>query len=178
MKESIGGTWLFTIVIAFVVLFATYVSVTTNYSRCFKIKDDIIETLESYGGANADALTDINRRLTDLGYDSVGTCPDDGGCWTGFSRLDNATPAGYGSKTNYCIKKTEVVKRIATEDSIVTGNLDAFPSSYYSVAVFFRLDWPIIRQVFNIKITGETGVILNPKNIAAIEDESHCMRGT
>lgn len=179
MKESIGGTWLFVIVIAFVALFTTFVSVSTNYSRCFKIKDDILDRIETAGGVNETALTDIKKRLNEIGYDSVGTCPDDGSCWTGFSIHETLNkPSGYGTKTNFCVKKVEVVKRIATKDEThVEGTLDAFPSAYYSVAVFFRLDWPVIRQIFNIKITGETGVILNAKDINAIENQTHCMRG-
>ncbi len=43
MKEAIGGTWLFTLVIAFLAVFTTFVSITTNYSRTYKIKDEIIK---------------------------------------------------------------------------------------------------------------------------------------
>ena len=185
MKESIGGTWLFVIVIAFIVLFTTFVSVSTNYSRCFKIKDDILDRIETAGGVNETSLTDIKAWLKGIGYDSVGTCPRDGGCWTGFSVYDDRNvPAGYGSQTNFCVKKTEVVKRISDacrnkrgKCTEASGTLDAYPSAYYAVAVFFRLDWPIIRQIFNVKITGETTTILNPKDIKEVEEQTHCMRG-
>ena len=61
MKEAIGGTWLFGIVLTFVVLFTTFISLSTNYSRCFRIKDEIITTIEHYNGVNEKSLKYINE---------------------------------------------------------------------------------------------------------------------
>ena len=39
MKEAIGGTWVFGIFIAFIALFTSFMSISANYSKCYKVKD-------------------------------------------------------------------------------------------------------------------------------------------
>ena len=46
MREAIGGTWLFNLVIFFVLLFAGYMCLSINYSKAFGVKDKIINELE------------------------------------------------------------------------------------------------------------------------------------
>lgn len=180
MKEAIGGTWLFGLTIAFVALFTTFVSVTTNYSRCYKIKDEIISTIERKHGVNTVLKTGeakekqgsipvINQYLNSIGYRSEGKCPSDGNCWLGF-RVDSETPmkTGYNDTFHYCIAKHAVTYEVNSEDyyddarvdyTILNGALGHPRSAYYEVVVFFRIDWPIMRQVFNIKIEGETSIV-------------------
>lgn len=95
MKEAIGGTWIYVIVLAFIALFTCFVSVSTNYSRCFKIKDEILTTIEIYHGLNQQSVTRINDYLTGIGYSSEGNCPNDGNCWYGFSTSNDNGPSGY-----------------------------------------------------------------------------------
>ncbi len=175
MKESIGGTWLFTIVIVFIVMFTTFVSVTTNYARCFKIKDAVVDKIEFHKGVNDETITDIKKMLTNLGYSSTGKCPDTGDNWFGFSVSDNNNaPTGYGGNVNFCIQKKQIVCPAKQINGRVEGSFDRFPSAYYTVVIFFKLDWPIIRQVFNIKISGETTIIPYPRDIAQLKDVSGC----
>lgn len=162
MKEAIGGTWIYLIVLIFITVFTCFVSVTTNYSRCYRIKDEIITTIEQYHGVNENTIKKINSYLKGIGYSATGNCPDDGTCWFKFSTSSDSGPGGYGSNTNYCISKTDVVS--TNSSGIANGPIGHPESAYYRVTVFFRLDWPIFRQVFNIKITGETAIIFMPRN--------------
>ena len=50
MREAIGGTWLFNLVIFFVLLFAGYMCLSINYSKAFNVKDKIINEIERNGG--------------------------------------------------------------------------------------------------------------------------------
>ncbi len=165
MKEAIGGTWLYVVVLAFIALFTCFVSVSTNYSRCFKIKDEILTTIEIYHGLNEEAVTRINDYLQGVGYSSDGECPNDGSCWYGFSTSKDNGVSGYGGRNNYCIAKHVVVgtKTASNGDTIVNGPIGHPESAYYSVAVFFQMNWPIIRQIFNIPIYGETSIIYLPR---------------
>ena len=45
MRESIGGAWLVGIVITFVVLFTSYLALSVNYSKAFKVKNEIISLI-------------------------------------------------------------------------------------------------------------------------------------
>lgn len=159
MKEAVGGTWLFGIVIAFIVFFTTYLSMSTNYTKAFKVKDEILLTIEHYKGVNEDSIKRINAYLDEIGYFSSGKC--DGydvnadsarknfTKWLGFSY--NSTNIGSVNDANYCIRRSK----------FAAGDSDAgHPrSAHYQVVVFFNIDWPVIRSVFNVRIEGETSII-------------------
>lgn len=165
MKDAISGMGLYIIVIAFIALFTTYVSVTTTYSRCFRIKDELVTVIEHYHGLTQEALDEMNTFLSGMGYSSSGTCPNDGKMWNAYSLSGHQ---GYGTKTNYC-----VAKNVTTSNSTMTANsvyagVGMYDSAYYQVVVFFKLEWPIIRNIFNITISGETQIITNPEDVPNI----------
>lgn len=175
MKEAIGGTWLYVVVLAFIALFTCFVSVSTNYARCFKIKDEILTTIEIFHGINEDSIKRINTYLRGLGYSAEGDCPDDGTCWYGFSTSsDNIT--GYGGRRNYCIAKHVVVgtKKTDSGETIVNGPIGHPESAYYSVAVFFQMNWPIVRQIFVVPIYGETSIVYLPKGELTAVQQGKC----
>ncbi len=182
MKEAIGGTWLFVLTITFIALFTTFVSVTTNYSRCYKIKDEIITIIERKRGVNnvlynpttgdstaeGSTIDTINDYLKSIGYASTGKCPSDSNCWLGFNMWnDNLNPVSYGDNINYCIAKHAIVYEVETmndsgelvESGVLNGALGHPRQAYYEVVVFFKLDWPILRTFFNIRIDGETSIV-------------------
>ncbi len=159
MKEAIGGTWLFGIVVTFIVFFTTYLSISTNYAKAFKVKDEILITIEHYKGVNQQSIGRINAYLRDIGYFSSGKCAgfeaNEAAArknftkWLGFS--SNRTSLGSVNDANYCIRRSK----------FSSGDNDAgHPrSAYYQVVVFFRLDWPVVKSIFNIRIEGETAII-------------------
>ena len=174
MKEAIGGTWLFTLVIAFLAVFTTFVSITTNYSRTYKIKDEIIKDIEYYNGINKKSTAAVRDYIKGIGYTTHSVCPEDGDRWMGFSvnasEADGYSVPPYSGEANYCIKKT------------VTRKVEYFGSTaYYTVVVFFRIDWPMFRQMFNVKISGETaplrsytGDCSGKKKIPSLHDQLLC----
>ena len=42
MRESMGGTWLFGIVIVFIALFASFLAYSISYTRAFNVKNEIV----------------------------------------------------------------------------------------------------------------------------------------
>lgn len=158
MKEAIGGYWIYGIVLLFIVFFTTFVSVSTNYSRCYRIKDELVLNIEHYKGINQNSIDAIKEYLNGIGYSAEGKCPEDGSSWHKFS-LGNNT---YASSTNFCISKHVVIAK--NDDGMTNGPIGHPESAYYSIAVFFRLDWPIFRQFFTITISGESSIIQMPKD--------------
>ncbi len=175
MKESIGGTWLFGIVVTFVVLFTSFISLSTNYSRCFRIKDEMIATIEHYNGINEKSISRINTYLNGIGYGTTGNCPDgnspgeDGfatdGTWYGFVKNNNSNFIASKENVNYCIQKVTIVEPYCVNDTSkevsINGPIGHPRSAYYQVLVFFALDMPILRSLFNVNISGETSVVYN-----------------
>lgn len=166
MREAIGGTWLFQIVIVFVLLFAGFMCLTINQSKAFNVKDRIIQTIQSYNGIDLESecqegdtnnpLCDISSYLIDSAYRTTGDCnsisANDGYSYVGFSK--EGTKAQKNAA--FCIAK------------ISSGGIDAdnnfaseLPSSvaYYRVVVFYQLDLPIFHDLFNFKIKGDTKTI-------------------
>jgi hypothetical protein len=187
MKESIGGTWLYGLAITLIALFTTFVSVTTNYARTYKIKDHIISIIEANDGVTPDTLAEISDYLSSTGYASTGECPESRGNsaqWHGFSyKKDETKPVGFGTNANYCLVKYTVTCRVkdSTDDTSAylrgQQSYNSFPRAYYGVATFFRLDWPILRQVIKVNLTGETSIIYLVNNSAEIDvfqEESLC----
>ena len=147
MREAIGGTWLFQIVIFFVLLFTGYMCLTINHSKAFNVKNMIIKSIEREEGLDlSNPLSDpsvekIVTYLKETSYRTTGNCPTG---YTGFNRdgaLDSRNSA-------FCIQK------------VVTRSDGDLPDmSYYRVVVFYQLDLPIFNEVFNFKVTGDTKLL-------------------
>ncbi len=160
MKESIGGTWLFGIVIAFIVFFTSFISFSTNYAKCFKVKDEILTAIEHYKGVNDQSVARISNYVTKMGFYSTGKCSDGSGeikssmsnysDWLGFDH--NGGAVSNSSDATYCIRRYVI-------SSDKYGPIGHPPAAYYQVVVFFKLDWPVFNTIFNVRIEGETSII-------------------
>lgn len=70
MRESIGGTMLFWIVLFFMSIFIAFLAAVIQYARVYKIKNSIVNYLEQ-GEGISDQET-FENALTRLGYPSNG----------------------------------------------------------------------------------------------------------
>lgn len=137
MRESIGGAWILGIVMTFIVLFASFLAVSINYSKAFKVKNNVVDLIEKNEGMTDDAVNDIWKYLSSEGYILKGSCDTSNG-YKGFDK--NGDTSG---KALYCVKREDVVDV-------------ALDKAYYSVVIFFRLDLPVFGEIFTFKVTGET----------------------
>ena len=134
MREAIGGTWIFSIVITFIVLFASFLAVSVNYSKVFKIKDGVINIIEHNEGLTNSARDEINVYLQNSGYYVYGTCaPGEQG------ELPNKT----NTKYKYCVST-----KVSGEGTLTR--------TYYKVSVFFKIDLPVIGSILTFPVSGET----------------------
>ena len=137
MREAIGGTWIFSIVIVFIVLFSGYLAVSVNYSKAFKVKNQIITIIEQNEGLNSSAQDEINSYLSGVGYFVYNDCAENE---KGYE--PNLANTGY----KYCVSKKE-----SGEGTLV--------KTYYTVRVFFRLDLPVIGGLFTFPVSGESKAV-------------------
>jgi hypothetical protein len=42
---------------------------------------------------------------------------------------------------------------------MLNGALGHPSQAYYEVAIFFKIEWPILNRFFNIRIDGETSIV-------------------
>ncbi|MDD2409387.1 MAG: hypothetical protein PHD03_01545 [Bacilli bacterium] len=140
MREAIGGTWIFGIVIIFIVLFSSYLAISVNYSKAFKVKNAIVSMIEKYEGHGQEVQNLIKDYNKSVGYGVSSNCSDRG---EGYDNVNTTA----GIRSRYCVKCIEA-------DNSESRN--RMHKSYYNVTVFFKLDLPIIGNIFVFPVTGET----------------------
>ena len=148
MKEAIGGTWLFQIVIVFILLFAGYMCLSINHSKAFSIKSEIIESLSRHGGVDKEEIKDILQKAS---YRTRGSCKkfnDQAGTWTGFDRDGKELDQG-DSNATFCTRKVRV--------SDINSELPEM--YYYQVRVFYQLDLPVFNSLFSFTVKGDTTLL-------------------
>ena len=68
MRESIGGAWILGIVMTFIVLFASFLAISINYAKAFKVKNNVVDLIEKNEGMTDNAVSDIYGYLQSQGY--------------------------------------------------------------------------------------------------------------
>lgn len=146
MRQAIGSTWIMQLVIVFMLIFVAFLTLSINYTKAYKIKNEVLTFLEKYEGATSGengSVALINNYLRYNGYRTVGSCPAES---YGASSLESNTlvPISEGGKYYYCVRKVN------------TSN-QTFPNrSSYELETFFKFNLPIFGDIFTFRVTGET----------------------
>lgn len=158
MRESITGFTLFNIVIAFIILFAGYISMSINYSKAYNVKNEILNIIKNQGGVctgtsstsyNCNNFkTQITDYFNEANYRSTGDCQSG---WTGYTREGDVTLGDAA----FCVYGVKIDTNTTTVDEVPN-------SVYYKVEVFYQLDIPIFSSIVRFSLEGETGRIYNP----------------
>ncbi len=160
MRESIGGTWIVGIVIVFIVLFTSYLALSVNYSKAFKVKNGIISIIEENEGLTDAAQEKIRNYLNNTGYYVYGECSKvdiDYGDYKDDDTQSYGQLKGYeqqnstSGKYKYCVYTRKV------DDKVLSRK-------YYRVTVFFKFDIPILDNMFTFPVTGETKAVYFAKD--------------
>lgn len=155
MREAIGGTAIFQIVIFFILLFTGFICLSINNSKAYNAKNMIINTVErngvdlnntdSDGTIKDSAIREIVEYLKKVSYRTTGSCS------TGFDGITRDGKNDFtGRNSAFCIKKESVGGNTGME----------LPSmGYYRIEVFYQLDLPIFRSTFNFRVSGDTKIM-------------------
>lgn len=173
MKEAYGSMLLWIIVIFFLAVFSSYLALSVNYSRAFKVKNEIVNIIErnkglsTRSGSSTNAIQEIQEYLADVGYRTKGTCGKKtrdyneeyaaSGGWTGYS-------LNGGETTNNAVFCIHAVTTGVTRRSNASQTYEFPYSKYYTVQVFFKLDIPIFDQIFKSSIYGSTKTLVLPSD--------------
>ncbi len=153
MREAIGGTWIFQIVIFFILLFTGYMCLSINHSKAFNVKNTIVKAIEREEGVNISnpdhdpAIEKIVEYLKQTSYRTTGRCPEGYMGYNRDGRIDTRNSA-------FCLKEE------------VTRNSADMPNmNYYRIVVFYQLDLPIFRSVFEFRVSGDTKIMSYSKGV-------------
>lgn len=162
MRQSIGGIWLYGLIITFVLLFVSFLTITLNYTKAFRVKNEVLSILEREEGLTSRTVTSdlgavqlINNYLTNNGQRAMGAC-DDG--WLGAKSLELSDSAIVleqavkGKKYYYCVKKFDNYSDVSTEKY----------RAYYKIRIFLKFELPVFADLFTFGINGETNEIRYP----------------
>jgi hypothetical protein len=95
MREAVGGALLIKLVMFFIAIYVCFLSIAINYSIAFRVKNQIINLIESYEGVN-NALPHIEKYIADVGYYRTA--------------LGNVAYNKPGCQSGYCIDEMTAVR--------------------------------------------------------------------
>ncbi len=145
MKEAIGSTLLFKMIFVFIVVYMGLLAIGINYAITFRHKNQIVSLLEQYEGYEA-AKNHIDEYIKATKYYG-GKYRDTGREKTTLT-MGSQTPCLNDTNLGYCISK-----------------IDTGRGSYYKVTTIMKFDFPVIGDIFQSKVTGETSVIYDLRKI-------------
>lgn len=187
MRESIGGAWIFQLVIIFILLFTGFLCVAINYNKAFKVKNEVIDYVEreegltsgtDSGGYMGGSLELIGAYLQQAGYSSKGYCPSNDKTekvksWTHAITWNDATGMNDSHEYNWIGIKTlgtdstfeEAVK--GTKYYYCIKKIDNYDKeypykAYYKLRLFFKFELPIFGDFTTFSVEGETTQIEYP----------------
>jgi len=140
MKDSVGSTVLIQIFVVFMVVFIILMASILNYTKTFRIKNQVVNIINRHGGYTSDAREEIKDYISKSSI--YGQCV----------LLEGTNDFG-SSTTDRCEIKEYKVK-------------DAVGGSYYKVRVYVTFMFPLIKETLQIPITGETKRIYDRPNDA------------
>lgn len=150
MREAIGNSMIFTLVIAFISIFIIFFAGFTNYTKAFKVKNRIISIIEdrkydyvsSGNSMNSNITDDIRDSLSSIGYrtETKNSCDEDLKKHFGNKIYTNMTTSN--STHRYCVARFETSK-----------------GEYYVAVAYMYFEIPLIGKTLNFPVYGETRII-------------------
>lgn len=133
MREAIGSSLLFNLVITFVIVMIAFLISSLAYSKAFKVKNRIINIIEKNEGFDNSLSSEINNELSNMGY----RVSKNHNC----KKIDNIELVSTGNSYEYCIYEKKTTN-----------------GSYYKVVTYMYFDIPIIGSLLHFPVSGETKV--------------------
>ena len=137
MKSAIGNALLINIIITFLIIVLTILVTAITYTKAFRVKNRIVDIIESYDGdfaSKSTAITnDINTSLKSVGYkiSTYNNCPS----------VANASLVTTGASYDYCVYKYTTTRGV-----------------YYGVVSYMYFDFPVIGNYLKLPVKGQTRV--------------------
>lgn len=141
MRDAIGGAMTLQIILIFMIIINCYLAFSVNYTKAFRVKNEIRNIIEKNEGLTCSAIEQVNELMLKVNY--------------GVKNGDRECPDGYtpGSLDNglFCFKYQKV-------DVAGTSNSDSkYKGAYYTVLTFVDVDIPIFNKVFpKVALLNET----------------------
>lgn len=149
MKEAIGQAFSLEFIIVFMLILNGYLAFSVNYTKAFRVKNEIRSIIQKNEGLTEDAMDDISDYMTKVNYNQNKYYND----WCKDNHLYTCTDK---SGRSFCVD-------IATSDKYGTRNGKNI-AAYYTVYTFVDIHIPILERFLPyaggiFSVTGETSLI-------------------
>lgn len=159
MRDSSGGVVVLAIIVVFITFVSAYMAFNVNYTKAFRMKNKIIDTIEKYDGkcgAKSSCRNEITKYSKDIGYNpyNIKSCPKiDGSKRVSGVEIVDKKYCMYEFKVvsdgnAYCIKKNAGGTCIQTD----TGN-----RYYYRIMTVIDIKIPVIQNILGLNLMSVTG---------------------
>ena len=146
MRESISESWTIQIVAAFILLFVAFFALIISYSKCFKVKNEVVSIIEKYEGLTADSEKIIKEYLVSTNYKGYGNCPTTDILESNYKGYEEVNTGS--NKYKYCIKAN-----LVSNGTLVN----------YEVVLFYSFYIPVFGNIATFEVKGTT-IDLNNTN--------------
>ena len=151
MRETIGTTWVFQLVVIFILLFASYLALTINYSKAFRVKNEVLSIIEKSEGLTPSAKELIDNYLITSAYHTKGKC------LTSLAGNTYGSTSLTGSENSFELVETNTNKDYYYCVTVIAGYHSYVETrAYYKVRLFFRFDLPVLGSITTFNVDGQT----------------------
>lgn len=154
MKEAIGTSFVFNLIMVFVAIMIALFVGSLAYSKGFKVRNRVIDIIEKHGGYTEAAQKEIDENLSTIGYRiSTDATKQKTKCSEQFEKHMGAESGSIeqnntNTNYNYCVFSYNTSKGL-----------------YYGVTVYIHFDVPFLGDFFEIPVYGETRVIFEKSGV-------------
>lgn len=136
MSNPIGHTFMYNIIIIFIVIVFAFLSASLSYYKAFKINNRIVYSIEKYEGYNELSIDEINKILTNFGYDRD-TRFISNECRENYK--DMTLVSGTSPEFRYCIY---------IDNYVISSSNHASGTYYtYGVKTYMTIDLPVVKLI-------------------------------
>ncbi len=167
MRHSIGAAWIFSLCITFTMLFVGYMAISLNYAKAFKIKNHLVSMIEENEGYNPSLDNRIEKYFISEGYVASGTCKPNIKVEGYDEEYSNPVCIGPVAGTSEC--QACIYKRRGATIRYDNGEVIKIKTNY-RVVTFFKFDLPIIKNLTNFQVSGESRYFYEFANMTGLPE--------
>ena len=185
MKTNVSSVWFIGLVITFLMIFSAYIIITTDYSKSFKLKNEVLSIIENNKGmtfyaygtdavstidksttvvTKIGAIRTINAYLKTHNYDAKGPCNIPAGVKYIYGVKELEYENGHDINSFVELVTNTSKHYYYCFGKFPTGNdtYVEYNPVYYSVELFYKFEIPILREFLPIRVEGVTDEIYRP----------------
>lgn len=150
MKEAMGGVFSLEFIIVFLLILNGYMAFNVNYTKAFRVKNEIRSIIQKNEGLTDNAMNQIEEYMNKVNYTQAQGFND-------YCSKKGMYTCNTANKRYFCMNVT-------TSDKYGKNTQGYNIAAYYSVTTFVDINIPIINKFFDrlgglFAVNGETSLI-------------------